>query len=111
MSFTTIDKPLDLQIIELEILLEIDIIVFTLEFNPLETLYLNVDNFLDTTFKNYLKKYVNHINFCVSPVNSLFHKRKEIIYFLLYDFNDNFKKYKENKFSYFYDEEILKLKN
>lgn len=111
MEFSSTDKSIELQIEELELILQIEIIVFTLEFNSLDTVYIETKVFLDIEFQKYLKKYIGYLNFCsaIYP-NSLFHKHEKN-YFLLYDFNDNFNKYNKNKFSYYYDNEILNSKN
>jgi hypothetical protein len=103
--FLTLNEPLESQTQELKNLLGVDVIAFRLTYNPTDTVLIEANFFLNSFFQKFIQNEVGYLSFCVDfPNQTLFHIKGEKIYFLVFDFNDNFKRYTHNKFMFFYDE-------
>ena len=106
--FQTINLDFLSQLQEIKNLLEIEVNVITLKLNPTDIFFLDIKNFLNPKFKDYIKNEFKELNFCVDCTKrSLFHIRDKNIYFLLFDFNNGYYEYLRNKFLNYYDSQAF----
>jgi hypothetical protein len=101
------DEELQSQLFLLEQTLDIECIMYRIEFAPSETVYIEVSQFEDEAFMKYLKMEVSHLNFCINSSTQSLYFEKYAWNFLMYNFFDTFTKYKRNKFLYFYENNFL----